>query len=48
MTEIFTDRFGTVAYRNYFIDKETMGVKSFTNKTGATTREKNGKCENDF
>ncbi|HEU5164976.1 MAG TPA: hypothetical protein VFU29_05525 [Chitinophagaceae bacterium] len=41
-------RFSTVGYMNFFIDKGTMGVNRFNNDTGATNKEINGKCENDF
>ena len=40
MTEIFIDRFDTIAYLNFFIDKGTMGANSFATSIGATNREK--------
>ena len=48
MPEIFIERFGTVAYLNFFIDKETKGANRFSTDTGATNRENMVKCENDF
>ena len=42
MSEIFSNRFRTIAYMNFFIDKGTMGANSLTTDTGATNKEKNG------